>query len=936
MANRTARLNVEINATNNAGPAMRDVGSDAKGAADGIAGIAAAAAAAAGVVAFFASAAQAASKLEQSTGGVEAVFKSSAGQIQSWAKDAAQSIGLSQSSYQELATVIGSQLKNAGVSMSELAPKTNDLIQQGADLAAMFGGTTADAVGALSSALKGERDPIEKYGISITDVAVKAKIAALGLDTSTAAAEQNAKAVATMALVTEQGADAWGAAAREQDTFAASQQRLSATMENVMAAVGGPLLGILADLGDTLAGAALAVEPLLTAVASLIGWLLDLPAPILGAVAAFVAWKAVGPAVMGFISNFTSAMGGAGTAAYGFGQKLAGALKGLGAMALLAAAIYVVQEIVGAFKDAEEATQRWNSQVTDLGTALKDVDPSGVEALVQESIKGNEAFRAVAGATGDYELAMRGVADGASLTADEHARLAASLEGMDPLLVMEYTRLQNLRGEALASAESQRQLDIANRAAADGISEASAAAAISAEEQEKLAEAAQKAAIEAAKLAAENTTGAGILNSVSAAAAEASRSLDIFTAAMDAAAGRTPSLEQATKGLNDSMRDTAAAFKAAGEAGTLNGDQLANWDVAALTATETGSKLYDSLSQSRTAYDTSTVAAYNAAGGYQNAAAAQDAARAAADGAYSSFINLATSAGLGAEQAAALAAKLGIVQGQQIDPKIFDVLAEDQQAQASLSGLQALQIDPKDVVVSATVTEAASKIGSVVDSTYLAWIDSSAKTDQAAGQINNVAKANYQATVKTDANTAQAQSQIDTVSSKAYRATITVDSNVSSALSSIANVVNGRYSATIQVSANTSAAANAIYAVANGYYSATIQVSANVSGALSAINSIPRSVNVSANVAPAPAAAVAAAQPQAFGRLMAFGAPEVAAPVAPTLYPRGTGRVGDDNNTVGTTTVNITISGAEDPDRTARRVASVLQQRARRTGGVRI
>jgi hypothetical protein len=931
MATRTARLRVEIDAQNNASGAMRDVSSDAKGAAENLKGIAAAAAAS-GIVAFFASAADAASKLEQSTGGVAAVFKQSAGQIESWAKGAASSIGLSQSAYQELATVIGSQLKNAGVAMSDLAPMTGDLIQQGADLAAMFGGTTADAVSALSSALKGESDPIEKYGISVSAIAVQAEIAALGLDTSTAAAEKNAKAVATMSVITKQGADAWGAAAREQDTYAASQQRLAATWDNVMAAVGGPLLGILADLGDTLADAATAVEPLLTAIAGLVGWVLELPGPILAAVAAFTAWKMVGPNVLGMLSRFTGAASGAGNAAYGFGQKLGSALKGLGAMAVLAAVTYVISEIVGEFRKAEEVTKQWNAQVTDLGTALKDVDPSGVEALVQSSIAGSEAFKAVAGATGDYALAMKGVTDGTSLTAAESEKLTSTLEGLNPELVLEYTRLQNLRDAGLASAESQRQLDIANRAAADGISEASAAAAISAEEQAKLAEAEAKAALEAAKLAAESTTAAGMLNSVSAAAAQASRSLEIFGIMMDAAAGRTPSMEQATKLLNESMRGTAEAFKASAEAGTLNQDQLAAWDVAALTASESGTKLYDALSQSRTGYDTATVAAYNAAGGFKNAAAAEEAARAAADSAYQSFIGLATGAGLGAEQAAALAAKLGIVQGTAIDPKVFQVLAEDQQAQASLSGLQATQIDPKDVMVNATVSTAQSAISAIVGTDWSTEVETTAQTAQAASQIQGVAKANYPATIKVDAQTQQAASQIDQVAAKAYRATIQVDANVAAAQSAISTLTSGRYAVSIGVTANTSAAANAIYAVANGYYTATIQVTANTSSAMASIAAIPRNVSVSATPAQATAGAPMSA------RMM--GAPMVvtaaAADQPPTIYPHGTGRIGDENNTVGTTTIHVTVNGAEDPDKTARRIRSVLQQRARRAGGVDI
>ena len=54
-----------------------------------------------------------------------------------------------------------------GVAAGDLAPVTNDLVGLGADLAAQFGGSSADAVAALSSLLRGETDPIEKYGVAI-------------------------------------------------------------------------------------------------------------------------------------------------------------------------------------------------------------------------------------------------------------------------------------------------------------------------------------------------------------------------------------------------------------------------------------------------------------------------------------------------------------------------------------------------------------------------------------------------------------------------------------------------------------------------------------------------------------------------------------------------------------------------------------------------
>ena len=193
-----------------------------------------------------------ASALQQSTGGVEAVFKSQADAVKGFADAAAQNLGLAKSEYQDLATVIGSQLKNAGVPMKELGGQTNDLIGMGADLAAMFGGTTSEAVEALSSLLKGERDPIERYGVSINQAAIDAQLAAMGMDDLTGAAAKNAEMQATLALLTQQTADAQGAFGREADTAAGAQARATAEMENTRAELGVALLPLYTQFQEIL------------------------------------------------------------------------------------------------------------------------------------------------------------------------------------------------------------------------------------------------------------------------------------------------------------------------------------------------------------------------------------------------------------------------------------------------------------------------------------------------------------------------------------------------------------------------------------------------------------------------------------------------------------------------------------------------------------
>jgi hypothetical protein len=194
----------------------------------------------------------AASELQQNAGAVSAVFGEHAYMIGNFAAEAASSVGLSMSAYDQMAAVLGAQLGNAGFAGEELAGKVNGLISTGADLAAQFGGSTQEAVEALSSAFKGETDPIERYGVSIKQADINAQLAKMGMEGLTGEAAKQAQAMAVMALVTDQTATAQGAFAREGGSAAQAMQVLSATGDNLMAALGERLLPIVAQVAGWL------------------------------------------------------------------------------------------------------------------------------------------------------------------------------------------------------------------------------------------------------------------------------------------------------------------------------------------------------------------------------------------------------------------------------------------------------------------------------------------------------------------------------------------------------------------------------------------------------------------------------------------------------------------------------------------------------------
>lgn len=299
MANKTAILAVKVvSDTTKAKQGFEETASAVEKFEQGLNKVTPVAAVALGGIALLGKGAiDAASQLEQSTGAVASVFSNHAQEIYNLAEKSAQSVGLAKSQYQDLATIVGAQLKNMGLPMEEVTGQTQTLINIGSDLAATFGGETSDAVAAISSLLRGERDPIERYGVAIKAADIQARLAAQGLDKLDGEARKQAETQATLALLMEQTKDAQGAFAREADTAAGAQQRANAAWENAKAKLGEHLLPVVTTFTQALTDAANWISENDTLTLGIIGTIGAFAAGILTLNAALQAYKAIQTAV---------------------------------------------------------------------------------------------------------------------------------------------------------------------------------------------------------------------------------------------------------------------------------------------------------------------------------------------------------------------------------------------------------------------------------------------------------------------------------------------------------------------------------------------------------------------------------------------------------------------------------------------------------------
>ncbi|MDQ6526868.1 hypothetical protein RB608_24830 [Nocardioides sp. LHD-245] len=210
---------------------------------------------------------KAASSAEQSLGATEAVFKRYADTVIGRSMDASEAIGVSANEYRELSTVTGAMLKNAGTPLKQVTDLTDKLNRRAADLAATYGGSTREAIESVNSLLRGEADPIERYGISIKQSDVNARMAARGLDKLEGSAKKTAEQQARLELLFRQSKDAAGQFGRESDTIAGKGQRLGAKVTDLEAKFGKLLIPALSEAADW------ASDDLVPALDDLAGWI---------------------------------------------------------------------------------------------------------------------------------------------------------------------------------------------------------------------------------------------------------------------------------------------------------------------------------------------------------------------------------------------------------------------------------------------------------------------------------------------------------------------------------------------------------------------------------------------------------------------------------------------------------------------------------------
>lgn len=185
---------------------------------------------------------QSASDFEETQNKFDVVFRD----IGSYAEDSASrissSFNLTKQATKQYMSSIQDLLVPTGLAREDAAKMSVKFTELAGDLASFNNLKTSDVIHDIQSALAGSAETMTKYGIDVKAAAVEEEILRQGLDTSTKAAERQAKVQAILAISLRDSSDAVGDVARSQGSFENQMRKAKATLKDFTTDLGTYLL----------------------------------------------------------------------------------------------------------------------------------------------------------------------------------------------------------------------------------------------------------------------------------------------------------------------------------------------------------------------------------------------------------------------------------------------------------------------------------------------------------------------------------------------------------------------------------------------------------------------------------------------------------------------------------------------------------------------
>lgn len=350
------------------------------------------------VVGWFTTAVSAASDLAETQSKVNQIFGDGADALFNYAETADERLGQSQQTFLDGASTLGIFGQSAGLAGEDLVGFSTGLVGLAADLASFNNTSPEDAIDAIGAALRGESEPIRRYGVLLDDATLRQRALNLGIYDGSGVLTQQQRILAAHAEILAQTGTQQGDFARTSDGLANSQRIFNAELANFEAEVGTALLptitqlfGVFTDVGmpvlnlfsDFLTENPQVLRVFVTAVLQ----------GILGVVEGFLIWQQV---VNNFGIFFTGVMESIANATLSFvGFFVDASAAAFGWVPGVGDNLTKAQQDFADFRDGVSEKFDQIRQVQDLFAASIDVGRTAVD-LLQESINNLDGTTATA------------------------------------------------------------------------------------------------------------------------------------------------------------------------------------------------------------------------------------------------------------------------------------------------------------------------------------------------------------------------------------------------------------------------------------------------------------------------------------------------------------------------------------------------------------
>lgn len=207
-----------------------------------------------------------ATSLGEETSKSAVIFGNSASEIAKFA-DGAAAIGLSRQAALQATGSFGNLFTAMGLGSAQAASYATTLTSLGADLASFNNSTVDEAVQALGAALRGEAEPIRRFGVLLDEATLKQAALSAGLIASTSASLTPAiKAQAAYAAILKQTTKAQGDFARTGSSLANLSRVIQAQTSNIFSSLGSAFEPLFQSIASATTQVLSAVGPLFSQV----------------------------------------------------------------------------------------------------------------------------------------------------------------------------------------------------------------------------------------------------------------------------------------------------------------------------------------------------------------------------------------------------------------------------------------------------------------------------------------------------------------------------------------------------------------------------------------------------------------------------------------------------------------------------------------------